>query len=287
MESYSGKLHLWEGWMPPPVKAAPGVSARHTPEEELADRLFAAEAFTSPNRSREGAQPFSLQWYLDIEQARYRRQGKWLPHLLEFQKHQGERLLGLGTGLGTDWLQYARHGASVTVCTPTHYPLAYAQRNFELRNLKAEFLHSNQGTLPLESATIDVVCCNGLLDPATDSGRLVTEVYRVLKPGGKVLAVAGSRYDVEFWRRCFLPWHTVKALRRPPDSRVGYTARHLKALFGTFVEPRVHKRHLRRSEVPHLWRWLPMGLLERMLGRMLILKAFKPLSAAMTSQMAA
>ena len=49
-------------------------------------------------------------------------------------------------------------------------------------------------------------------------------------------------------------------------------------MFYRFVEHRTHKRHLRRSDLPHVWRWLPLPVLERMLGRMLVHKAFKPLA---------
>jgi hypothetical protein len=39
--------------------------------------------------------------------------------------------------------------------------------------------------------------------------------------------------------------------------------------------------------VPHLWRWLPLPLLERLYGHFLVVKAFKPLSAATAAQLAA
>jgi hypothetical protein len=39
--------------------------------------------------------------------------------------------------------------------------------------------------------------------------------------------------------------------------------------------------------LPQLWRPFPLPLLERLLGQFLILKAFKPLSAAMTGAIAA
>jgi hypothetical protein len=58
-------------------------------------------------------------------------------------------------------------------------------------------------------------------------------------------------------------------------------------MFGRFVEHRTHKRHLRRADVPHLWRWMPLPILERLMGRVLVHKAFKPLSAALPLQMAA
>ena len=66
-----------------------------------------------------------------------------------------------------------------------------------------------------------------------------------------------------------------------------FRARQLRRLFCGFVEHRVYKRQLRRGDVPHAWRWLPLPLLERLMGRVLVLKAFKPLSAAIAVQAAA
>ena len=91
---------------------------------EFADRLYAGEAFHANGRIYEGAEPFTLQWFLDIENSRHGRQGRWIPRLLEFVKHGGETLLGLGNGLGTDWIQYARHGAEVIACCPAAEQLA-------------------------------------------------------------------------------------------------------------------------------------------------------------------
>ncbi len=255
---------------------------------EFADRLFAGETLHANGRVHEGTQPFSLQWFLDIENARHSRQGRWIPRLLEFAKHGGETLLGLGNGLGTDWIQYARQGAEVIACCPSAEQLALIQRNFALRGLHGIFLHSNPRTIPLESASIDVICVANLLEDVPDPQAVIEEIYRLLKPGGKVLAVTPARYDLDFWRRRFLPWH---AWLRPKTTShaetASFSARVLRQLFGRFVESRVYKRHLRRSEVPHLWRWLPHPLLERLLGRLLIIKAFKPLSAAIPVPLAA
>ena len=127
------------------------------------------------------------------------------PRLLEFAKHGGETLLGLGDGLGTDWIQYARHGAHVVVCSPSAEQLALVRRNFELRGLAGRFLSARPASLPLESSSIDVVCVSGLLDEVADPHAVVNEVYRVLKPGGKVLAVTPARYDVDYWSRLLFP----------------------------------------------------------------------------------
>src|SRR5205823_4021073 len=175
---------------------------------EFARRLYACEALAVPNgvRSDEALEPYTLQWFLDIESQRHGRQGRWIPKLLEFAKHAGETLLGLGNGLGTDWLQYARHGAAVVVCSSSASQLALIRRNFELRGLNCRLLHSPMQTLPLESASIDVVCIDSTLQDIARPPAVIDEVYRVLKPGGKVLAVTPAKYDVAYWCRCCFFW---------------------------------------------------------------------------------
>jgi len=122
-----------------------------------------------------------------------------------------------------------------------------------------------------------------LLQTVANPQPVIDEVYRVLKPGGKVLVVVAARYDVDFWCPKWLFWE--RCFRRSgstaENQTARYSARELRRLFSRFVEPRVHKRQLRRSEVPHLWRVLPLPLLERWMGRVLVLKAFKPLFSAL------
>jgi ubiquinone/menaquinone biosynthesis C-methylase UbiE len=179
-------------------------------------------------------------------------------------------------------VQYARHGAAVVACGPSEAQLTLVRRNFELRNLAGRFLHVRPESLPLEAASIDVACVNTPLPELGDPATIVNEVYRVLKPGGKVLAVASAKYDLDYFRR-FLPL----AGRKPSDAEQRFSGRRLRRLFGAFVEHRVYKRHLRRGDVPKVWRWLPAQLLERGVGRYVILKAFKPLSAAIPVALAA
>lgn len=295
-DSYSSKLQLWEGWAPalvkgpaPPTSSDSTFAVPHYPYQlEVADRIYAREALHVNDRSRQGAEPFTLQWFLDIESARHNRYGSWIPRLLEFVKHGGETLLGLGNGLGTDWVQYARHGAQVIACCPSAEQLALIQRNFTLRGLHGAFLHANPTGIPLEPASIDVVCVADLLEYVPNPSAVIEEIYRLLKPGGKVLAVTPARFDFDFWRRLCLPWHAWLRRRRAagPDS-ASFSARALRQLFRRFVETRVYKRQLRRAQVPHLWRWLPHPMLERLFGRLLIIKAFKPLSAAIPVPLAA
>jgi len=161
-DSFASKLQLWEGWatasveMPALSLRAEAGASRAPPVTEPPDILFAREAFSPRRRSRQGAEPFSLQWYLDAENARHARQGSWMPRLLEFVKHRSETLLAIGGCLGSDWVQYARNGAEVIACHPDAAALAIVQRNFELRGLRARFLRAQPASLPLETAAIEI-----------------------------------------------------------------------------------------------------------------------------------
>ena len=289
--SASGKLRVWEAWDLLEVAAMTathvhGRGASPTGFGERVETLYVRETLRGPAarlKAEELADPFSLHWFLHVEKQRHGRYARWLPGVLEFTKHAGETLLGLGTGLGTDWVQYAQCGASVVVCGPRAEELALARRNFELRGLPGRFLHVNPESLPLESAMIDVACVGNLPEGQADLAAVIEEIHRVLKPGGKVLWVAPARYDVNYWRKQCFPWQNWFGPATPakdlPERR--FTGRQLRTLFGRFRELRIHKRHLRRSEVPHLWRWLPLPLLQRWLGHYLIVKGFKPVTSAL------
>lgn len=296
--SHSSRLRLWEGWARTAVgdlsPTAGGALAPGCPvPDDSAHRLYACEALEPPSpplaRPEEGVEPYTLQWFLGVENHRHRGRGRWIPRLLEFAKHSGETLLGLGNGLGTDWLQYARHGAEVVVCSPLADQLSLIRRNFELRGLAGRFLHARGDALPLESASIDVACVSSLLHEAGDVRGMVHEIYRVLKPGGKVVAVAPASYDIDFWLHLCFPWRRwlgrPAAAGEPPPRR--FTAHRLRRVFDCFIERRVYKRHLRRSELPYLWRWLPTPVWERLVGHLLVLKGFKPLRSAVVARAAA
>ncbi len=282
---HNSKLQLWGGEKSSLLRGSTHGNPASAPTDSLALRLFATETMQPGRKSRQLSEPFTLQWFLEAENIRYGRRGRWLPRLLEFGKHSGESLLGLGDGIGADWVQYARCGARVTACSASAETLAFVRRNFELRGLPGQFVRAEPAKLPMESASIDVVCVQDILPTSPDPAALVAEIYRVLKPGGKVLMVTPALHNARYWRHCLFPLRDWLHPQAPPLG--GMSRRGLRRLFGQFTEHRIHKRHLRRSESPYILRWLPLPVLERLMGGFLVLKAFKPLSAAISLQIAA
>ena len=49
-----------------------------------------------------------------------------------------------------------------------------------------EFLKGNAEKIPLPKASIDVVTSNGVLNLVPDKPRVFAEIFRVLRPGGRI-----------------------------------------------------------------------------------------------------
>lgn len=125
----------------------------------------------------------------------------------------GETVLDIGCGAGTDLLLAARRvgagGRAIGVeMTPAMIERAKCAaikagcwESVEIRRGRAE-------ELPVESATIDVVISNGVLNLSPDKRSAFNEIFRALKPGGRLyladvivqreLSLA-ARSDVDLW----------------------------------------------------------------------------------------
>jgi SAM-dependent methyltransferase len=218
---------------------------------------------------RSEAEPFTFEWYLALEQARYGRHAQWLADFLGFHRHRGETVLFLGRTLGTNGIQFARHGAKVIVSHSVWADLEWARRNFALRGLAASFIHSQPNRLPLAGSSVDVAVLSQSLLEDGSLNDSVAEALRVLRPGGKLLAIfpAGRPRRWAWLRR-----GQELPVRRPASLRLA------RELHAHCVQVRFKQRHLRTRNLLWFVRWLPRSWLERLVGDFLLCKGFKPIT---------
>src|SRR5581483_5588066 len=148
-------------------------------------------------------QPNTLEWYLEVERHRYGVYGPWMPKVMEFDQHRGKKLLEIGAGLGTDHVQFAKNGALTTDLDLSSGHLEHAKRNMALRGLEGEFIHGDAESMPFEDEAFDVVYSNGVIHHTPNTQRVVDEMYRVLKPGGRVIVMVYAENSLHYWCKLF------------------------------------------------------------------------------------
>jgi arsenite methyltransferase len=124
----------------------------------------------------------------------------------------GSTIIDIGCGAGTDLLLAAN------AVGPQGRAIGVDMTDSMLRKAKAaaaeagisnvELRRGDALELPVESASVDVVISNGVLNLAPDKRRAFSEVFRVLRPGGRFLyadiIVASElpesvRRDIDLW----------------------------------------------------------------------------------------
>ena len=104
--------------------------------------------------------------------------------------HEGETVLDLGSGGGIDVILSAKRvGPTGTAygLDMTDEMLALAQQNAtEAGAANAHFLKGIIEQIPLPASSVDVVISNCVINLSTDKAAVLTEIARVLKPGGRV-----------------------------------------------------------------------------------------------------
>ncbi len=102
----------------------------------------------------------------------------------------GEKIADLGCGAGTDSLvaaQMVGAGGHVTGIDMTPEMLAKARAAAEeLGAENVDFVEREIEHLPFDDASVDVVISNGVIDLVPDKDAVFAEIFRVLRPGGRI-----------------------------------------------------------------------------------------------------
>jgi len=110
------------------------------------------------------------------------------PHLRSELKH-GETVLDLGSGAGLDGLIAAwRVGPTGKVIGLDLNP-AMCNRlraNAEVVGTTLECKEGRMEAIPLEDDSVDVVISNGVINLSFQKRKVILELFRVLKPGGRI-----------------------------------------------------------------------------------------------------
>jgi len=209
--------------------------------------------------------------------------------LHEYSAFAGKRVLDVGCGNGYVLSRYARAGAETTGIDLTAAAVELCRKRFAFMGLPGEFRQANAEALPFPDDTFDCVTSMGVLHHTPDTRAAVAEVFRVLKPGGRLIVMFYHRnsalYRVGFPLQRLLTGKSTQQLVNEVDgfgNPLGdvYTDAELRGLLHQFTGLELFAGLLEPWMVlPRFSRLLPTALLkryERRWGWFLYAKGRKP-----------
>lgn len=123
-----------------------------------------------------------------------------------YETARGLSVVDYGCGNGYVLANYAKNGATVVGVDITKAAIRLSRERFRIMDLPGTFMQTDGSTIPLRSASFDIACSMGVLHQVPDPAPIVRELYRVLKPGGRLIVMVYNRnsyrYQVDFrWSR--------------------------------------------------------------------------------------
>ncbi len=109
--------------------------------------------------------------------------------------------VGCGGGYASEYL--ARRGAVVHGTDLLKESLAEARRHATENGLEIDYRLCTIERLPFDNDSADVVTCFDVLEHVPDKPRLLSEIHRVLKPGGWLFL---DTFTKSFWSRLVIIW---------------------------------------------------------------------------------
>ncbi len=241
------------------------------------------------------ANPFN--YFVDAEEGSWafyrnidRKFLKWIPFMqtggypfltnyIDMKGLKGKKLLDIACGTGVLTEQFVRMGAEVTAIDLTPKAVELTKKRLDLYHLNATVMEADAQQMPFADNTFDFVCAWGCLMHMPETEKAISEIHRVLKPGGKMLAMmyhrnsVHLRYAIQLGRGIlrgqYFFYDDQSLINRYTDgAHVGgnmlakfYTRKQFRDLFSQFddVVVAIHDNHGVPNQLPHPW--LPLGKL--------------------------
>lgn len=137
-------------------------------------------------------------YFAEIERKRYAHE----PHIREiarFNDFRYKQVLEIGTGIGTDALQFIRAGANHTGIDLTHAGPKLGREQCVLNGFSGKFTVGNAENVAFADNSFDHVYSFGVIHHSPSTEAIVAEMRRVLKPDGTFTVMIYNRSSINYY----------------------------------------------------------------------------------------
>lgn len=160
---------------------------------------------------------YSREYFKAIEAFRYSIEPEIFA-FAQFSRFHGKKVLEVGVGAGTDFVQWVRAGAIAYGVDLTEEAINHVNHRLTINNLKAaEVTIGDAENLPYENNSFDLVYSWGVIHHSPDTFKSLEELVRVTKPGGTIKLMIYNRSSLyafyQYLRHALLRGKPFKSFR--------------------------------------------------------------------------
>lgn len=185
---------------------------------------------------------FSREYFEEIETFRYRDQ-PCIHAFAQFTRYHSKRIVEVGFGAGTDFIQWLRAGAVASGIDLTQEALDNLNHRIQIYGLPApERVQTGDAeNLPFESNQFDLGYSFGVLHHTPNTEKALVELVRVVRPGGEIKVMLYNLHSLcvyKAWIKHALlrgkPWKSLRSVVSNHIESAGtkaYTRGDLRRIF--------------------------------------------------------
>jgi len=161
---------------------------------------------------------FSREYFEEVERWRYAHQ-PFIHSFAQFTRYRGKKVLEVGFGAGTDFIQWLRAGAVASGIDLTQEALENLSHRIQIYHLPPpeSIRVADAENLPFPSDQFDLGYSFGVLHHSPNTERAVEELVRVIRPGGELKMMLYNRRSIavfNVWVKQALlrgrPWRSLR-----------------------------------------------------------------------------
>ena len=127
-----------------------------------------------------------------------------LENFIDYGALEGKKVLEIGCGGGLVASDIARSGAKLTAIDLTQTAINTTTERFSQMKLKGDIRQADAENMPFNDASFEFVVSWGVIHHSGNMQKIVDEIYRVLKPGGRAFIMVYSKNSLRY--RIFVPF---------------------------------------------------------------------------------
>jgi ubiquinone/menaquinone biosynthesis C-methylase UbiE len=142
--------------------------------------------------------PHGVEFFREIEDERYKYQGHIL-NILASINWRGKKVLEIGTGVGTDARKIIGYGGIYTGINVDQGSAVMTGKALEVFSLPGAVKQCSATSMDFNDLSFDAVYSFGVLHHIPDVESAISEIRRVLKPGGELLIMLYNKTSINYY----------------------------------------------------------------------------------------